>query len=123
MKQETGGTEPPTGLVEQGLRWGSSGPNKAASSRRSSPDASDSSPKAEAAIERRGTITGPHAARWTSHRKQPRYRNAHRLEGFERYFESIGKPFECKFTRADLSKLIGRMRTRYWEAGHLKMAA
>jgi len=48
---------------------------------------------------------------------------AKRLERFERYFEDIGTPFEWKFTRADLSKLIGRMRARYWETEHLKMAA
>ena len=48
---------------------------------------------------------------------------ADRLEGFERYFESIGRAFEWKFTRADLNELISRMRERYGENEHLRMAA
>ena len=48
---------------------------------------------------------------------------AERLEAFERYFESIGRPFQWKFTRSDLNDLIARMRARYWEGGHWKMAA
>jgi len=48
---------------------------------------------------------------------------AERLEAFERYFESIGRPFEWKFTRADLRKLIARMRARYWDTQHCKLAA
>jgi hypothetical protein len=48
---------------------------------------------------------------------------AERLENFERYFESIAQPFEWKFTRADLNSLIARMRSRYAETQHLKMAA
>ena len=48
---------------------------------------------------------------------------AQRLEAFERYFESIGRPFKWKFTRADLSELIARIRARYWEGQHLKTAA
>jgi len=34
-----------------------------------------------------------------------------RLFAFERYYEAIAKPFERKFTRHDLSKLLGRMKT------------
>ena len=45
------------------------------------------------------------------------------LENFERYFESIAQPFEWKFTRADLNALIARMRSRYAETQHLKLAA
>jgi hypothetical protein len=48
---------------------------------------------------------------------------AERLEAFERYFESIGRPFEWRFTRADLNDLIARMRACYWEGRHWKMAA
>ena len=48
---------------------------------------------------------------------------AERLENFERYFESIAQPFEWKFTRADLNALIARMRSRYAETQHLKLAA
>jgi len=48
---------------------------------------------------------------------------AERLENFERYFETIAQPFEWKFTRADLNALIARMRSRYAETQHLKLAA
>lgn len=48
---------------------------------------------------------------------------AERLEGFERYFESIARPFEWKFTRADLNALIARIRSRYWQSQELKLAA
>ena len=48
---------------------------------------------------------------------------AERLENFERYYESIAHPFEWKFTRADLNALIARMRSRYAETQHLKLAA
>ena len=46
-----------------------------------------------------------------------------RLANFERYFESIAHPFEWKFTRADLNALVARMRARYSQNQHLKMAA
>jgi hypothetical protein len=48
---------------------------------------------------------------------------AERLESFERYYESIAHPFEWKFTRADLNALIARMRLRYAQNQHLKLAA
>ena len=48
---------------------------------------------------------------------------AERLANFERYYESIAHPFEWKFTRADLNALIARMRSRYWQSQHLKLAA
>uniref|UniRef100_UPI002FC88635 hypothetical protein n=1 Tax=Polaromonas sp. TaxID=1869339 RepID=UPI002FC88635 len=48
---------------------------------------------------------------------------ADRLENFERYYESIAHPFEWKFTRADLNALMARMRSRYAETQHLKLAA
>ena len=48
---------------------------------------------------------------------------AERLANFERYFETIAQPFEWKFTRADLNALIARMRSRYAETQHLKLAA
>ena len=48
---------------------------------------------------------------------------AERLESFERYFESIARPFEWKFTRADLNALIARMRSRSWQNPQLKLAA
>jgi hypothetical protein len=48
---------------------------------------------------------------------------AERLENFERYYENIAHPFEWKFTRADLNALIARMRSRYAETQHLKLAA
>lgn len=48
---------------------------------------------------------------------------AERLTNFERYFESIARPFEWKFTRADLNALIARMRDRWARTQHLKLAA
>ena len=36
-----------------------------------------------------------------------------RLVDFERYYESIARPFEWKFTRAHLDALLRKMRTRY----------
>ncbi len=36
---------------------------------------------------------------------------AERLERFERHYETIAKPFEWKFTRGDLDKLIQRLRS------------
>jgi len=48
---------------------------------------------------------------------------AQRLANFERYFERIAHPFQWKFTRADLNDLIARMRSRYWQSQHLKLAA
>ena len=48
---------------------------------------------------------------------------AERLTNFERYFESIARPFEWKFTRADLNALIARMRARHSQSQHLRLAA
>jgi hypothetical protein len=48
---------------------------------------------------------------------------AERLSGFERYYESIAEPFEWKFTRADLTALIARMRARYAQTQPLQLAA
>lgn len=48
---------------------------------------------------------------------------AERLAAFERYFESIARPFEWKFTRADLDALLARMRTRYLSSLPLQRAA
>jgi len=48
---------------------------------------------------------------------------AERLFNFERYYESIARPFEWKFTRADLHALLARMRTRHTERPFEKMAA
>ena len=48
---------------------------------------------------------------------------AQRLSEFERYYESIGHPFEWKFTRDDLNALLARMRKRYAESHPMKMAA
>jgi len=48
---------------------------------------------------------------------------AQRLTDFERYFEAIARPFEWKFTRADLNALIARMRVRWTNGLHLKLAA
>jgi hypothetical protein len=48
---------------------------------------------------------------------------AERLEGFERYYESIAHPFEWKFTRANLNALMARMRSRYAETHSRKLAA
>jgi hypothetical protein len=45
------------------------------------------------------------------------------LDSNERYYENIAHPFEWKFTRADLNALIARMRSRYAETQHLKLAA
>ena len=38
---------------------------------------------------------------------------AERLSNFERYVESVARPFEWKFTRVELNALIARMRSRY----------
>ena len=48
---------------------------------------------------------------------------AERLENFERHFESIARPFEWKFTRADLNALVARMRDRWVQSQPLKLAA
>ena len=48
---------------------------------------------------------------------------AERLANFERYFESFAHPFEWKFTRTDLNALIARMRIRWAQDQHLKLAA
>ena len=48
---------------------------------------------------------------------------AERLTNFERYFESITRPFEWKFTRADLNALIARMRARHSQSQYLRLAA
>ena len=48
---------------------------------------------------------------------------AERLVNFERYYESIAHPFEWKFTRADLSALMARMRNRWAQHQQLKLAA
>jgi hypothetical protein len=48
---------------------------------------------------------------------------AERLSNFERYYESIAKPFEWKFTRADLNALMARMRSRHVPTQPLKLAA
>jgi len=48
---------------------------------------------------------------------------ADRLFGFERDYEGIAKPFEWKFTRADLNALIARMRARYAQTQPLQLAA
>lgn len=37
---------------------------------------------------------------------------AERLSNFERYYENIARPFEWKFTRADLNALLARMTAR-----------
>ena len=39
------------------------------------------------------------------------------------YFESMARPFEWKFTRADLNARIGRMRNRWSQSNHPTMAA
>jgi hypothetical protein len=36
-----------------------------------------------------------------------------RLLDFERYYEAIARPFQWKFTRADLDALLSKMRTRF----------
>lgn len=48
---------------------------------------------------------------------------AERLAAFERYYETIARPFEWKFTRSDLNDLLARMRRRYAEDNPLKLAA
>ena len=48
---------------------------------------------------------------------------AQRLASFERYFETIARPFEWKFTRTDLNALIARMRDRWARAQPIKLAA
>jgi hypothetical protein len=48
---------------------------------------------------------------------------AERLFGFERYYESIAKPFQWRFTRADLNVMIARMRARYVQTQPLPIAA
>lgn len=48
---------------------------------------------------------------------------AQRLTNFERYFDSIARPFEWKFTRAELNALIARMRDRRAQTQHLRLAA
>ncbi len=48
---------------------------------------------------------------------------AKRLFDFEHYFEDIARPFQWKFTRADLNALIARIRVRYLDSLDLKMAA
>ena len=53
---------------------------------------------------------------------------AERLAAFERYYESIARPFEWKFTRwkftrSDLNDLLARMRRRHAEDNPLKLAA
>lgn len=48
---------------------------------------------------------------------------AERLANFERYFESIAHSFEWKFTRTDLNALVARMRNRWAQSQHLKLAA
>ena len=37
---------------------------------------------------------------------------ADRLERFERHYEIIAKPFEWKFTRNDLAKLVQRLHRK-----------
>jgi hypothetical protein len=40
-----------------------------------------------------------------------------RLLGFQKHYESIAKPFEWKFTRSDLQKLLGRLHEREAQSG------
>jgi len=47
----------------------------------------------------------------------------HRLLEFERYYETIARPFQWKFTRADLDGLLRRMRARYEQTQVHRMAA
>ena len=47
---------------------------------------------------------------------------AQRLAEIETYFESMARPFEWKFTRADLNALIARMRNRWSQSNCPKMA-
>lgn len=46
-----------------------------------------------------------------------------RLLDFERYYESIARPFEWKFTRAQLNALLTKMRTRYDQTQIHQLAA
>ena len=48
---------------------------------------------------------------------------AERLEGFERYYETIAHPFEWRFTRTDLNALLTRMRSRYVQGKPWRLAA
>lgn len=48
---------------------------------------------------------------------------AERLSDFERYYESIARPFEWKFTRADLNALLARMQKHYGTGQRQKLAA
>jgi hypothetical protein len=48
---------------------------------------------------------------------------AERLSGFERYYESIARPFEWKFTRADLNALLAQMQKHYGTGQRQKLAA
>jgi hypothetical protein len=48
---------------------------------------------------------------------------AARLANFEGHLESIARPFEWKFTRADLNALVARMRDRWAQSRPLKLAA
>ncbi|MGH7553070.1 MAG: hypothetical protein ACREMQ_08585 [Longimicrobiales bacterium] len=42
---------------------------------------------------------------------------------FERYYETIARPFQWKFTRADRDALLRRMRARYQQTQVHQMAA
>jgi hypothetical protein len=48
---------------------------------------------------------------------------AQRLLDFERYYQSIARPFQWKFTRADLDELLNKMRMRYQQAQLCRLAA
>ena len=48
---------------------------------------------------------------------------AERLEKLERHLESIARPFEWTFTRADLNALVANMRDRSAQSQPLKLAA
>jgi len=48
---------------------------------------------------------------------------AQRLAEFEHYYEGIARPFEWKFTRADLNALLARMRSRFAQTQQLVLAA
>jgi hypothetical protein len=45
---------------------------------------------------------------------------ADRLQRFERHYETIAKPFEWKFTRADLNDLVQRL---HWPSQPMALAA
>lgn len=47
----------------------------------------------------------------------------HRLLEFERYYETIARPFQWKFTRVDLDNLMRRMRARYEQTQVHRIAA